>query len=161
MDTQQIEIIGRNFLISAFTADGLEVAEPIRDKGIDLIVFDDVKSFRAYPVQLKASLTQGFSVNSKYVKFTNLLMAYTWFSADVNKTELYVMPYEVATDIAESFGWTKTKSWTVGGTYSTQRPSKLMLQRLRPFKYEPGGLRELFDTFTAQEVVLHGREPQT
>ena len=41
MDTQQIGIIGKHILIAHLIAADLEVAEPIRDHGIDLIVFRD------------------------------------------------------------------------------------------------------------------------
>lgn len=145
MDTQQIEIIGKNLLVSACVSDGLEVAEPIRDKGIDLVVFDDVDGFRAYPVQLKAGANKHFSIDQKYVKFTNMLMAYTWKSADPIEAELYVMRYEDAVDIAQQMGWTTTNSWVDGGYYTSNNPSEKLLRLVAPYKYSRGYMRRLFN----------------
>lgn len=58
LDAQQTEIVGRNLLISALVASGVEVARPERDRGVDLIAYLDLESergFQAMPVQLKAS----------------------------------------------------------------------------------------------------------
>lgn len=145
MDTQQIEIVGKNLLVSACVSDGLEVAEPLRDKGIDLVVFDDVDGFRAYPVQLKAGAGKHFNVNKKYTKFTNMLMAYTWKSANPMEAELYVMRYKDAVSIAEQMGLTNTTSWLEGGYYTSTRPSQALLDLVAPYKYAPGYIRKLFD----------------
>ena len=39
VDSQLIEIIGRNRLINELLRGGLEVATPLRDRGIDLIAY--------------------------------------------------------------------------------------------------------------------------
>ena len=55
-DTQKIEIIGRNRLINELLAADLEVAQPLRDRGIDLIAYldidDAIDRFVAFPIQL-------------------------------------------------------------------------------------------------------------
>ena len=38
-DSQLVEIAGKHLLISRLVAAGFEVAEPLRDKGIDLIIY--------------------------------------------------------------------------------------------------------------------------
>jgi hypothetical protein len=147
MDTQQVEIIGRNLLISACVADGLEVANPLRDKGIDLIVYvenTDGTEIRSLPIQLKASSVRSFSVHAKYTKFPNLLMAYTWNSINPQLAELYIMSYTDALSIAEQMGWLSTKSWTEGGGYSSQKPSEKLISLLNPFKYKEGSIKSLF-----------------
>lgn len=144
MDTQQVEIIGRNLLISACIADGLEVSQPLRDRGIDLIIFDDHArqgQFSALPVQLKASSSRSFSVHAKYEKFQNLIMAYTWYSDNPVNAELYIMTYQDAIKIAEQMGWLATSSWIEGGGYSTQSPSKKLIKLLEEFKYKNGRIR--------------------
>src|SRR5437667_4051303 len=59
MDTQMIEIMGRNRLIDELLRAGLEVALPLRDRGIDLIAYvdlaDQVSAFVACPIQMKAA----------------------------------------------------------------------------------------------------------
>ncbi|MHB2036215.1 MAG: hypothetical protein ACYCPW_05680 [Nitrososphaerales archaeon] len=41
MDTQLVELAGRNWLTSELLKAGLEVARPERDRGIDLIAYVD------------------------------------------------------------------------------------------------------------------------
>ncbi len=40
-DSQLTEVFGRNLLISHLVTAGFEVAQPVRDKGIDLIAYRD------------------------------------------------------------------------------------------------------------------------
>ncbi len=150
MDTQQVEIIGRNLLVSACVADSIEVSEPIRDRGIDLIIFNDTNeqgSFNALPVQLKASSKRSFSVNAKYAKFPNLLMAYTWHSDSPTNARLYIMKYSDAINIADEMGWLKTVSWERGG-YSTQNPSSKIEALLSPYLYKPGSIKSIMKSIS-------------
>ena len=68
-DTQVVELIGHNLLGSELLRDGLDVAVPARDRGIDLIAYADqsshVKSFIARPIQMKASSEASFSIDRK------------------------------------------------------------------------------------------------
>jgi hypothetical protein len=146
LDTQQIEIVGRNLLVSLFISDGIEVAMPMRDRGIDVIAFLDLPekgSFKAVPVQLKAFSQRGFGVYKKYEKFPDMLIAYLWFANEPLKAELYVLTYEQAVGIADHLGWTKTISWTSNGSYITSKPSKELVGALEPYKYSPGKLADL------------------
>ena len=148
MDTQQVEIIGRNLLVSACVADGLEVSQPLRDRGIDLIIFDDHArhgQFSALPVQLKASSSRSFSIHAKYAKFPNLLMAYTWHSDNPVDARLYIMTYQDALDVAKEVGWLSTSSWKDGGGYSTQAPSKKLQNLLEVYQYTPGRIKVLME----------------
>ena len=81
LDSQQVELIGRNLLVAQLLADGLEVALPERDRRVDLIVSTDQSEhgrFVARPVQLKAATSKAFVVDQKYEKFPDLLLAYVW-----------------------------------------------------------------------------------
>lgn len=44
LDSQSVEIIGRNFLVSQLVADGLEVTRPERDRGVDLIAASPIST---------------------------------------------------------------------------------------------------------------------
>ena len=145
MDTQQVELLGRNFLVSLFVAENIEIAEPVRDKGIDLIAFKDsleMGSFQAIPIQMKAFSGRGFSVHAKYEKFPRLLMAYIWNVREPLKTEAVIMTYKEAFEVATILRWTQTPSWERGG-YSVTQAGKRVLQELEPYKYKPGMLAEL------------------
>jgi hypothetical protein len=82
MDSQQVEILGRNRLIGELVAADIEVALPLRDRGVDLVAYMDLGSqtavFAGCPIQMKAASTRSFSVHRKYVKFANIILAYVW-----------------------------------------------------------------------------------
>lgn len=84
-DTQIIEIRGRHRLVDEILQPGLEVALPIRDRGIDLIVYADlsehVQIFVARPIQMKASSERSFGLYRKYARFPDLIIAYLWHLA--------------------------------------------------------------------------------
>jgi len=135
LDTQVIELIGRNRLGSELLHAGLEIALPARDRGIDLIVYADlsseVKTFTACPIQMKAASSRSFSLFWKYEKFANLIIAYVWFvdDPDPKKSETYALTYPEALQVATEMGWTKTESWAKDG-YSTTSPSDKLLNIL-------------------------------
>lgn len=41
MDSQQLEIIGRQVLVKALIEADLEVATPLRDRGVDILAYED------------------------------------------------------------------------------------------------------------------------
>jgi hypothetical protein len=137
MDTQMIEILGRNHLVNELLRAGLEVAEPARDRGVDLLVYADLKeqskTFRAIPLQLKASSKEVFSIDKKYEKFSELLIVFVWNLQTANETTTYALTYSESKKVAEQMGWTETKSWNKG-IYSTTRPSERLKKLLVPYK---------------------------
>lgn len=149
LDTQQVEIVGRNLLVSLFISDGVEIAEPLRDRGIDLIAFQDLPAgdtFRAVPIQLKAFSQRGFGVYKKYEKFPDMLIAYMWHVNEPLEAVLYVLTYGQAVEIAEKFGWTETDSWQRHGVYASTKPSAQLVGALESYKYKPGLLADLVST---------------
>jgi hypothetical protein len=81
-DKQVIEILGRNRLVDELLSAGLEVALPLRDRGIDLIAYadsgDGLPEFAARPIQMKAASCESFSLDSKYSKFHDMILAFIW-----------------------------------------------------------------------------------
>jgi hypothetical protein len=136
MDTQKIEIIGRNRLVNELLEAGLEVAEPLRDRGVDLIAYldvdDEIDRFVAFPIQLKVSSERRFGVMRKYDRFPNLILAYVWGIGVGKIAVTYALTQREATGIAENMGWTATASWERGG-YSSAVSSRLG-ELLEPFK---------------------------
>ncbi len=56
LDTQVIELLGRQRLIAELLRDGLEVALPVRDRGVDLVAYADLsrqKSTGSSPARSK------------------------------------------------------------------------------------------------------------
>jgi len=141
LDTQVVELLGRQRLIAELLRDGLEVALPVRDRGVDLIAYADlshqVARFAARPVQMKASTTSAFGVFSKYERVADLIMAYVWHLREPEAAVTYAMTYSQSLAVAEKLGWLATPSWQTGG-YSTSKPSQQLLRLLEPYRMVTG-----------------------
>jgi hypothetical protein len=140
MDSQTVEIIGRNYLVSMLVSDGLEVARPERDRGVDLIAYldlDEAGRFVACPVQMKAATTASFSISTKYERIAQLLLAYVWYANDPDQARVYALRYDEAESVADQMGWTSTESWR-RGIYSTTRPSQRLQTLLEPYRMRAG-----------------------
>ena len=136
-DSQLTEIAGRHLLISRLVAAGFEVAEPLRDKGIDLVVYRDgqgSKDFAAYPIQLKASSHESFSLDKKYERFPRLLIAYVWNVQTPERSEVYALTFSDAMKVMEQKGYAKTDSWTKRGYYFVRSAGPELKEILKPYK---------------------------
>lgn len=144
MDTQQIEILGRHRLIEALIADGLEIANPLRDRGVDLICYrsPEMGSYSACPIQLKVSSREAFSLNRKYKCIAGLRLVYVWNVGDAASTSLYVLNFEEAEGVLKRFGYAKTQAWLDKGYYATTRPSVTLKKYLAQFRVKPGSWAE-------------------
>jgi len=144
MDSKLVELIGRNYLTAELLKAGFEVATPVRDRGIDLIAYADLDlkggSFQARPIQLKAALDRAFSIDRKYAKFPDLLLAYVWGLRDLTSSQCYLLSHQDSIAIGDAMGWTQTASWKKGH-YVTTRPGKTLLGLLAPFRVTGGTLR--------------------
>jgi hypothetical protein len=118
LDSQVVELLGRQRLIAELLRDGLEVAVPVRDRGVDLIAYADlsqqVARFASRPIQMKASTTSAFGVDQKYGKIVDLILAFVWNLDNTNPAATYALPYAEAVQVAAEMGWTKTASWQQG-----------------------------------------------
>ena len=136
MDTQQIEIIGKHILIANLLAANLEVAVPIRDHGIDLIVFrdgSDGNKFIACPIQLKAATDEAFVLYEKYKKFPFLRIVFVWKARKPANAEIFCLTYNEAEDILKAEGHAGTDSWQ-NGKWVTTRPSEILKGRLEKYR---------------------------
>ena len=142
MDKQIVELLGRNRLVDEILCADFEVALPIRDRGIDLIVYADlgadVKKFISRPVQLKTYSKCGFRVDRKYEKIRDLLMAYVWLS----ESSTYVCSVEESVIVANKMEWTKNPSWEKGQSWTTTSPGKKLRSLLEPFRMTPEKWRQ-------------------
>ena len=129
MDTQMIEIMGRNRLIDE----------------IDLIAYvdlaDQVTAFLACPIQMKAASGRSFSISRKHEKFANLIYAYVWGLSATEEAVTYALTYQEAVAVGDAMGYTVTPSWKAGA-YSTQRPSKKLVALLEPHRMTPESWRQ-------------------
>ena len=147
MDTQTIEILGRNRLVDELLVAGLEVAMPLRDRGIDLIAYVDLAAvaskFAAVPIQMKAASKRAFSIDRKYAKISNLVLVYVWGLRSPEHAESFALTYPEALAIAKALKWTKTSiSWGEKGKYSTSHPSKELCELLAPYNMSSDSWRK-------------------
>ena len=142
LDSQLVEVAGKHLLISRLAAAGLEVAEPIRDKGADLIVYCDSGSFVARPVQLKASSRESFSLDAKYRKIPRLLIAYVWNVQEQERAEVYALTFAQAEKILESKHYDRTDSWQKKGYYFVRDAGAELKELLKPYKMSASSWRE-------------------
>jgi hypothetical protein len=133
VDSQVTELLGRNQLISELLRAGLEVALPLRDRGIDLIAYSDLDpdapGFVACPIQMKAATASSFTVLRRYERFRNLILAFIWHITEPENLVTYALTYLEASVIVERMGWTHSRSWTDLGGYGTtkaEQNTKLM-----------------------------------
>lgn len=147
MDKQQIGIVGKHLLIANLHATGLEVAEPIRDHGIDLIVYRDGKEdreksvrFLARPIQLKTSSKKTFELYSKYGRFDELRIVYVWNAESIwsddysSKPIIFCLKYKEAEDILKAAGYAVKNDWKNKGHWFTNSPSGPMKERLEVYR---------------------------
>jgi len=146
MDTQTIEILGRNRLVDELLVAGLEVATPLRDRGIDLIAYvdlaTDASKFAAVPIQMKAASVRAFSIDRKYAKVSNLVLVYVWGLRSPEHALSFALTYSEALAIAKTMEWTNSPSWVKNGRYSTSHPSKKLSELLAPFEMSPNAWRK-------------------
>lgn len=139
-DSQKVELLGRNRLIDELLRDDLEVALPIRDRGIDLIAYADLSSsvarYVARPIQMKAAWTRSFVIDRRYERIRDLILAFVWHLGDRERATTFALTYSEAVQIGAVMGWTRTASWTTGGTYSTSAPSARLVALLEPHRME-------------------------
>ena len=146
MDKQITEVLGRNCLVEILLREGVDVAIPVRDKGIDLMAYfcigTQCSRCVAVPIQIKAASKESFVLDKKYAKFPGLLLAYVWHVSDGQENEIFLMTYTDALKILHHRGHACTKSWREDGKYSITNPSPQLRDALVPFKIGRGQLRK-------------------
>jgi len=156
-DSQLTELAGRHLLIAQLVAAGLEVAIPVRDRGIDLIAYVDLSAettqFVSCPIQMKASLEARFGLEQKYEKIANLLITYVWYVEDPLKTRTYALTYKEAFALLDKRKHTKTQSWARGG-YSVPNPQGTWLEDLLPYRMTPAKWRDRIRTAASVQNQL-------
>jgi hypothetical protein len=137
-DSQLTEVFGKNLLISHLVAAGFEVAQPVRDKGVDLVVYkdgEDAKNYVPCLIQLKASSQESFSLDKKYERFgPRLLIAYVWNVQDPEHSDVYALTFSDALKVMKMKGYAETDSWTKKGYYFVRSAGTELKEILKPYK---------------------------
>jgi len=136
-DTQLTELLGTALLQNALMIDDIEVAYPVRDRGIDMLAYIDINSarlFRAIPIQIKAATAEGFGVDKKYEKFSELRIVHIWHVHSNSNARFFLTNYEETKELANG---RKTlangrKNW------HTSAPSEDLKKKLKKYEVLPG-----------------------
>jgi hypothetical protein len=144
-DSQLTEVFGKNLLISHLVAAGFEVAQPVRDRGVDLVVYKDgvdAKDYVPCLIQLKASSHESFSLDKKYERFPHLLITYVWNVQTPAQSDVYALTFKDALQVLEKKGYEKTDSWKRNGYYFVRNAGVDLKKILEPFKMTTEKWRE-------------------
>lgn len=141
LDTQVVEVLGRQRLVEQLLRAGIEVAEPVRDRGVDLIAYlergDDHLAFAAFPIQLKACSERAWNIDRKYAAVPGLIIAHVWYVSQPEDTVVYAMTYGEAVNLAEAMGYAASPSWRDGGYYATSSPAARLVEFLERHRMTP------------------------
>lgn len=131
-DTATVEVAGRNWLTANLLTRGFEVAVPIVDRGVDLIVFREVgeDGIRALPLQLKCASAESFSLDRKY-EGRGIPLIYVWNV--LSQPTAFMLTYEEALDVLGAQA-AATKSWSEGGKYAITSVGSALRARLQPYE---------------------------
>lgn len=107
------------------------------------LVLDNPEAFKnrtarfvGCPIQLKAALRSCFSIDKKYEKFPNLILAYLWNVESQIEHVTFALTYAEAVSVADAMGYTGTASWS-RGLYSVTKPGPRLARLLEPCRMSP------------------------
>jgi len=80
---------------------------------------------------MKPATATCFSVDKKYSKFHDMLIAYVWNVSERANAQIYVLTQQEAVDIATEMKYTATESWLGKGVYVVTRPGRELVDRIR------------------------------
>lgn len=148
LDSQQVEILGRNLVKASLIEAGIEVATPERENGIDLIAYrwNQDGLFTAFPVQIKAASQFSFGMDRKYAKIPRLIMVFVMNCRSANESTIYAMTYAQMVQVGDAMAWTTTASWAERNGYSTRHPSPKLLGLLGSHCMDPMKWADLLTT---------------
>ena len=131
-DTATVEVAGRNWLMAKLLTKGFEVAVPVVDRGVDLIVFREVgeQGIRALPLQLKCASAESFSLDRKY-EGRGIPLIYVWNV--LSQPTAYMLTYDEALTVLGTQA-ASTKSWSEGGKYAVTSVGAGLRSRLQPYE---------------------------
>ncbi len=90
------------------------MALPLRDRGIDLIAYEDtgegIAAFSARPIQMKVASDEHFNLDRKYEAFPGFILAFVWNVGDHDRPLTYALTYADALSVGDQMGYTQTPS---------------------------------------------------
>ena len=117
---------------------GLQLVEPSKKSGIDFFIETSANEKRAsFPVKLKTSIHDVFSLYKKESKVPHLLVAYVWHAKEPKNSEVYAMTYDEALQIVQSKPYFNSNAWIDLGGYSVTHAGAELKKMLKEYRMTP------------------------
>jgi len=119
---------------------GLRLVEPPKKNGIDFFISSEGQADEAgasFPVKLKTSIHEVFSLYKKESRIPRLLMAYVWHANEPKDSEVYALTYKEALEIVKSKPYITSKSWVEDGGYSVTHAGAELKEMLMQYRMTP------------------------
>ena len=124
---------------------GLRLVEPSNKIGIDYFIYGETQADEgraSFPVKLKTSIHEVFSLYKTELKIPRLLMAYVWHAKEPEASEIYALTYDEAFQIVKSKPYSSSKSWIKEGGYSVTRAGAELKEMLKEYRMTPKKWRQ-------------------
>jgi hypothetical protein len=136
-DKQLIEVIGKAKFTEFAIRSGFEVAMPVRDCGIDVLLYfpiEDNLLTTTIPVQLKCYSSQALTVDSKYNRMGDLLHVVLWNCTN-KEPSFFALTQKHSMHFAEMFGWDKLPGWiNKKGRYDATKATTRIIDEMRQYR---------------------------
>jgi len=119
---------------------GLRLVEPPKKNGIDYFICREAQADEkraSFPVKLKTSIHEVFSLYKKESRIPRLLVAYVWHAKEPKDSEVYALTYDEALEIVKSKPYSTSKSWIDEGGYSVTHAGAELKEMLREYRMTP------------------------
>jgi hypothetical protein len=124
---------------------GLQLVEPQKKNGIDYFICCETHADHgrvSFPVKLKTSVHEVFSLYKKEAKIPQLLVAYVWHAREPKDSEVYALTYDEALQIVKSKPYFTSKSWKDEGGYSVTHAGAELKGLLKEYRMTPKKWRQ-------------------
>ena len=128
---------------------GLRLTEPSKKNGIDYFISSQTKEDveqASFPVKLKTSVHDVFSLYKKESRLPRLLVAYVWHAKKPKDSEVYAMTYDEALQIVKRKPYFNSPSWNDEGGYSVTHAGAELKKMLKEYRMTPEKWRQLLES---------------
>jgi hypothetical protein len=124
---------------------GLRLVEPSKKNGIDFFICGETQADEeraSFPVKLKTSIHELFSLYKKESRVPRLIVAYVWHAKEPKDSEVYALTYDEALQIVKSKPYFTSKSWIDEGGYSVTHAGAELKEMLKEYRMTPKKWRQ-------------------
>jgi hypothetical protein len=119
---------------------GLRLVEPSKKNGIDYFIYSETQADEesaSFPVKLKTSIHEVFSLYKKESRIPRLLVAYVWHAKEPKDSEVYALTYDEALEIVKSKPYFTSKAWIDEGGNSVTHAGTELKKMLKEYQMTP------------------------